>query len=393
MSAAIPPHIPARLVVDFDFANLPGAERDVHLAWKRLHDGPDLFWTPHYGGHWIATRAELIETIQTDHQRFSHREFTLPRGYKQLTVPPLEFDPPEHTEYRRIISPAFAPAVIARLEEGIRELAVTLIEEIKPRGHCDLVHDFAQQLPVTVFLRMVDLPLGDREMFLEWAEVIVHSADKEAKGAAFRKAIGYLSDVIAQRRAHPADDLLSRIIQSKVGDRTINAEEVLGMCVLLFFGGLDTVASMISFVAWFLARNPGHRRQLIENPALMQLAMEELFRRHGLSNTIRLIVQDTELGGVQLKKDEVVMVPISLHGLDDRRFPNPLEVDFSRRPVHAAFGNGPHRCPGATLARKEVGIFLEEWLKRIPDFHVTPGMEVRTTSGSVNGVVSLPLSW
>jgi cytochrome P450 len=391
--SAVPPHVPTHLVRDFDFAAIPGAHDDVHLAWQRLHDGPRLFWSPHYGGHWVATRADDIERIQTDHRVFSHREFSLPRGYKPFPFVPLEADPPEHADYRRVIAPFFSPVVVAKLESQVRELTISLIESFKPRGSCEFVAEFARHLPVTVFLGMIDLPLAERERFIAWGEVMTRATSSKEKQDVLRQTVEYLSRFIAERTASPKDDLISRVVKAEVNGRPVRQDEVLGMTTLLFFGGLDTVASMLSFVARFLARNPSHRRQLIDDPKLIPGAIEEFLRRHGLSNTVRILNEDAELGGVQLKKDDIIMVPISLHGLDERRFPDALSLDFKRKPVHATFGNGPHRCPGSNLARTEVRVFLEEWLKRIPEFEITPGEQSRTATGAVNTVTYLPLSW
>ena len=392
-SIAAPSHVPPHLVRDFDFSDLPEAQQDVHLAWKRLHNGPVVFWTPHYGGHWVATRAAEIERIQTDYETFSHREFSLPRVVKPFPFVPIEVDPPEHADYRRVIAPAFAPAMVARLEAQVRKLAISLIESFKWRGSCEFVTEFARLLPVTVFLDMMDLPVADREKFTQWGEVMTRVPDQEAMQKALQATIAYLADIIKERTANPKSDLISRVVKAQVNGRPIRPDEVLGMTTLLFFGGLDTVASMLSFTARFVARNPAHRRQLVEDPKLIPAAIEEILRRHGLSNTVRVVTRDVELGGAQLRKDDLIMVPISLHGMDERRYENPLQIDFKRKPVHATFGNGPHRCPGANLARTELRVFLEEWLKRIPEFEITPGKREVTGTGSVNTVAYLPLSW
>lgn len=148
--------------------------------------------------------------------------------------------------------------------------------------------------------------------------------------------------------------------------------------------------------ARFLALNPGHRQQLIDDPALVPNAVEELIRRHGLVNTARLITQDTEFQGMRLKEEEQILVPNHLYGLDERQVDNPLVVDFTRphpEQHHAAFGNGPHRRPGSFLAKLELTVFLQEWLPRIPDFVIKPGTTPRTASGSVNTVHELHLAW
>lgn len=394
LEAPVPPHVPDHLVRDFDFNHVPGATDDVYAAWRQLQDGPEIFWTPRHGGHWVVTRAEDVELVQTDYERFSHEVMTLPRNAKPLRTPPIQYDPPQHGGYRKVLNRAFSPRVVAGLQQDLRDLATSLIEGFEDRGECEFVSEFARHLPIVIFLRMVDLPMEHRELFLGWAEAAVRSPDAAAKRAAYQQAIDYLSEVITERSENPGDDLISMVIAGEVDGRPLDHDEVLGMCTLLFVGGLDTVAGMISFIAMFLAENPGHRRQLIESPEIIPQAIDELLRRHGMSNTVRLITRDTEHKGLQLKQGELIMVPISLHGLDDRRWVDPLTVDFTRDTRgHATFGTGPHRCPGAGLARAEIRVFLEEWLQRIPDFSIKPGEKVETVTGSVNGVKRLVLTW
>jgi cytochrome P450 len=390
---AKPEHVPAELVRDFDFCNVPGADTDPQLALDALHAGPDVFWTPHYGGHWVATRADDIDEIHKNHERFSHREIILPRGWKAFPYLPIEVDPPAHTQYRRLINPPFSPAAVASREQEARQLAIGLIEGIKPRGACEFVHEFAEQMPVTVALGMLELAVDRRETFTKWAETMARSPSKEERVKTLGAVMDYVKEVIRGRAANPGKDVISQIIKATIDGRPITEDEALSMCTLLFLGGLDTVASMLGFIALFLARNPAHRRQLIESPQIIPAAVEELLRRHGLSQTFRYIVNDTTLRGAGLRAREMIMESKALHGLDERRFPEPLKVDFARKPIHATFGNGPHKCPGANLARKEIAIFIQEWLRRIPDFEVTPGKTPKTATGGISSVVYLPLSW
>jgi cytochrome P450 len=189
--------------------------------------------------------------------------------------------------------------------------------------------------------------------------------------------------------------LLSTVVTAQVDGNPLSGQEVMAMCLLLLFGGLDTVASMLGFIARFLAMNPGHRQQLIDDPALIKNAIEELIRRHPVANTARLIRKNTMLKGAPLKAGDQIQAPNLFVGLDEAQVVNPLVVDFHREwPIaHAAFGNGPHTCPGAVLARREIKIFLEEWLKRIPSFSIKPGTVPLIEAGNVNGVVKLELSW
>jgi cytochrome P450 len=391
-SWTVPDHVPRELVVDFDYMNPPGAQDDVHLAWKSLHTGPDIVWSPYYGGHWIATRGEDIEAMQKDHARFSHRSVNIP-PLNETQLVPLELDPPEHTAYRNLITPAFLPQAIASLESDVRSLAIELIENLVPRGECEFVSEFSKILPIVIFLRLADLPLSDREQLLEWAEWAVRG-NFEQRNESQQRLGAYISTWVAKRKAEAGGDLVSLIVNAQIDGKPIGPERMFGMFIVVLFGGLDTVASLMGFIARFLAENPAHRRQLIENPELMVSSVDELIRRFGVANTARLITQDMEYKGVQFRKGDQIQLPNSLFGLDDRKFSNPLAVDLTRKPVlHAAFGNGPHRCPGSFLARTEIKVFLQEWLKRIPDFRIREDDKPRCGSGSVNGMLYLPLAW
>ena len=388
----IPEHVSADRVVDFDFMHPPGAEEDVHLAWKALHKGPDIVWSPYNGGHWIATRAEDIESIQKDHAHFSYIRVTVPRS-EDVRLVPLELDPPEHTSYRTLIAPSFLPQAIASLEGDIRMLTVELIEGFKAKGECEFVSEFAKMLPIVIFLRLVDLPLDDRMELLEMAELATRG-DFEQRQRSQTMLAAYIGKWIRERASNPGKDLISLIVNSKINGEPISPERRFGMLVNVLFGGLDTVAAMMSFICRFLAEHPAECRRLAQNPELIHTAVDELIRRHGVTNTARVVVEDIEFNGVLLKEGDQIQVPTALFGLDDRRFDNPMEIDLERKPVvHAAFGNGPHRCPGSFLARTEIKVFLQEWLMRIPEFKIKDGERPRCASGMVNGMLYLPLQW
>jgi len=230
---------------------------------------------------------------------------------------------------------------------------------------------------------------------VEWAENSVRTSDAEKRKATYTQIAQYLEGVINERRANPGDDMISALVLGQVEGRPLSGQELIGMATLLFVGGLDTVAGQLGFITAFLAEHPEHQRRLRENPALIPNAIEEFLRRHGMSNTVRLVTDDVEFKGLTFKKGDLVMVPISLHGMDPRRWEDPLEVKFDRADArtHDTFGKGPHRCAGAHLARAEIRIFLEEWLARIPEFRIKEGEAARYLSGGVNGVGALPLTW
>jgi cytochrome P450 len=253
----------------------------------------------------------------------------------------------------------------------------------------------ATHLPIVIFLRLVDLPLEGREYLLGLAEKRTRSAVAEERNAAKAGLIEYLRDAVTSRRANPGTDFISRILQGKVDGRSLTQFEIENLLATLLSGGLDTVASMMSFALACLAREPAVAERLAADRGAIPRAVDEIIRRHGLSNTARLIARDADYKGVHFKKGEQVVVPSALIGLDPALFPNPLEVDIDRPNVnrHGTFGSGIHRCPGANLGRLEIRVVLEEWLSRIPRFHLAPGKPIVMASGLVSTVHELHLEW
>jgi cytochrome P450 len=396
--AARPAHVPVDLVHDFDIYAVPGADEDVQAAYAVVQrQAPDIFWTPHNGGHWVATRGEDILAMQRDHGHFSHSQIVLPPMPDTPRQIPLEMDPPEHAHYRRPLMQALMPAIVGELEDSVRKVAIEAIEALRPHGHCEFVEAFAKVLPIHVFLDLVDLPLADKAILLPIAEDSVRGNTAAIRAGAQRALGGYLHSWVVQRRETPGDDLLSKLVNVEIKGERISYEEAISYASLVLFGGLDTVAGMLGFFARFLAMNPAHRRRLVErldDEAFVKRAIEEMIRRHGLANTARVIAHDYSYKGIAFRKDDRILPANLFVGLDDRLNENPLTVDFDReKPVHAAFGNGPHACPGAVLARRELRVFLEEWLSRIPDFEIMSGTRPVLATGMVNGVLRLDLRW
>jgi len=394
-AASRPVNVPPELVIDWNILNPPRArELGPHLAWKELHKGPDIVWTEHNGGHWIVTRGEDIDFLQRNHDPFSMKDVTVPHGIKPMRMLPLESDPPEHTEYRNIVTPWFTPKNIEGLAGFTRDLTANLVKQLKPKGECEFYHDFSLQVPIAIFCKLTGVPASDKEKLLEWTEWSTRSPEPELRHKAHINMIDYIQTVIADRRKNPGADIMTDVVNAKVFGKPISDADITSMMQIILFGGLDTVASSMSFIANFLATHPEHVKQLIAKPEILPHAIDEMLRRHGVSGTTRTLTRDYDYKGLHFKEGDKVFVPAWLYGLDERQFDNPLDVDFSRKNViHAGFGAGPHRCPGSYLARVEIKIFLEEWLKEIPVFGIKPGEQVSYVPGMVNCVERVPLSW
>lgn len=396
MPVSVPAHIPKSLVFDFDHFTAPEMSSEPHRRVSQLlhKNAPDVFYTPRGGGYWIVTRAEVAVDMLRQVDIFSSApQFN---HFKAFNPPmlPVQADPPDQTEYRRILNPKFAPNAIQKLETYIRELARTIIDDVYPKGQCNFIEEVAERFPVTIFLKIAGAPLADRARLVSIAVKYTRSPTFEERQAAISDMAAYLREKFKERSLEPKDDLLTQIVQARMPDRDLSQTEKEGLGVLLFFGGLDTVKSVLSFVVSYLAQHPEDYKRLVDNPALIKSAMEELMRVSGVSTPERGVTQDVDYRGIPFKKGDRVVFLTQLWGMDDQQIANPLQVDFNREvSQHYAFGAGPHRCIGSHLARMEFRVFLEEWTKTIKSFSVKDNAPVKTAGGVVWTPVELQLTW
>jgi cytochrome P450 len=392
-SGTIPAHVAAELVVDFDYFAPAGYDTDPFMALEPLRRMPELFWTPHHGGHWVATRGADIKDILADHQRFSSRAVFIPAVERPRLVP-VEQDPPQHGEYRKLMMPAFTPEAVARYMAPARALAVELIDGFYDAGECEFIAAYGMQMPMLIFLQMCNLPLQDRERLLYNANMNSRGSAEERERAG-NEISDYVFKLIDDRRKNPGDDVISNALRTEIFGRKINDNEAYGIISAFLGGGFDTVQAAIGFMAKFLAESPQHRRQLLEDPALIPRAIDEMLRRFAITNIARVVKSDMDYRGVAMKEGEQILLPSVLYSFDEASFSNPLQVDF-RRPdarMHMTFSNGIHKCPGQNLAIAEIRILLEEWLKRIPEFCIKPGTTPKTGTGIVHGITEMWLQW
>jgi len=390
----IPDHIPRELVVDLNLYDLVRGDEDAQTAWQRFRDHGPIVWSPHNGGHWVPTRSDDIKALFRDTVNLSATDGTAVPPPAGVHLLPTNTDPPELEEYRRAVMPFFSPNAINAVSQDIRQRAIAMIEELQPLGQCEFVDDFAQKMPVLVFLSFMGLPAEDRQYLLEITNNFVRSPDMAVKMKAFGDVFAYLEERIVERRTAPAGDVISRLLEATFNGRVYTHDEVLKTCVTLLLAGLDTVAALLGFVAAWLAREPAQRAAIRARGSDLAPVSEELLRRFAVANLGRRVARDFELHGARLKAGDRILLSTVLHNLDAELFPEPMKIDFDRgRIAHLTFGSGGHACLGAYLARTELGIFLEEWLRRIPDFEIAPGNEAKSSSGGIDAVDRLPLRW
>lgn len=204
----------------------------------------------------------------------------------------------------------------------------------------------------------------------------------------------YLKEVIAEKTKNPDDKVISRIINGEVHGRPMSEPEIFGFVIFLFIGGLDTVFATLNHIWLWLAQNPERRKEMRDNPEQINVQVEELIRSFSVTFSGRVLSRDYEMRGIKMKKGDRITAILPTCNFDPEVFPNPRQVDFNRkRRVNLTFAGGPHSCMGAHLARLEIKVCLQEWLRRIPEFSVAPGTKIEYRPGGVIGPEYVPLVW
>ncbi|MDQ1360393.1 MAG: hypothetical protein QOJ44_770 [Acidimicrobiaceae bacterium] len=350
------------------------------------------------GGFQVMRRAEVDFALQHP-DIFSSAMEAVDLGQ---TVPliPLQVDPPDHSKYRKLLDPIFAPKQMNQIEPDIARLVNELIDAFIDKGSCEFTTALAEPLPSSVFLRLLGLPLSDLDMFLGMKNGILRPqvSDLEEMKAAQRATAaeieGYFSEALADRRRKPQEDLLSRFLAAEVDGARLEEDEIIGICFLFILAGLDTVTDTLECFFAYLAQNPDQRRAIVADPTIIPSAVEELLRWESpVTGVARVAAQDAEVGGCPIHKGDHVGISIGSANTDERALPDADTVNLTRQPnKHLAFGGGVHRCLGSHLARLELRTTLREWHKRIPDYAIAPGVELQYMLG-LRQIETLPLNF
>jgi cytochrome P450 len=394
----IPDHVPRDLVRQAGLIYSPDFLADPYKFFPAMHEKfPPVFYdVGPFGNAWVLTKHEDALFALRHAEYFSNEDATpFPRDPNDyFYFIPIEIDPPEHRKYRNIVDPIVSPQGVLKLEERIRALANELIDDIIDKGECEFDEAFGRPLPVLVFLDLMGLPRDMCDTFVSWAMALLHSNDRAIMGQTLQTIGDYLKTAIADKEKNPDEGLVSRIVHADIDGKRISEKEAFGFVTFLFIAGLDTVFATLNNMWLWLARNPERRQEIIDNPENINAQVEELLRVFSVTFSGRTVAQDVEVRGVKMKKGDKVTSILPACNYDPDVFPNPTEVNFHRpKKIILAFTVGVHSCMGAHLARLEIKIALQEWLKRIPNFTVKPGAETIYRPGGVIGPESVPLVW
>ncbi|CAM3120489.1 cytochrome P450 [Paenibacillus taichungensis] len=345
-------------------------------------------------GQWLVTRMEEASQVLKDHAHFTVDPLSIDGNENILKAyvenidpdaPPtfftgksmLSVDDPDHRRLRRLVSKAFTPKYMESLRPRVQQIADELLDQVQAQGEMDLVKDYAYPLPIHVISDMLGVPKADRPQIQTWSSAIAHGLGlgvREPGVEEHLKAFGdYTAQLVAEKRKHPADDLISQLIAiEEEGDR-LSEPELLSMITLLIFAGHETTSNLIATGAMMLLDHPEQLEKLKADLSLAPSAVEELLRFNGPATIAgpRFATQDLELAGQQIKKGDMVIPVLKSANRDEHQFEQSEDLDVARHiNRHLAFGHGIHSCLGAPLARVEGDIAFTTLLKRMPNLRL-----------------------
>lgn len=380
---------------------------EVGSYWRKadeLRETSQAFFNTMAQGYWMFTRYEQVRDIYQHPELFSSESITPWEPEPVYRFVPTQIDPPDHSKYRQLLSRWFAPAAVNQAGPATREICRRLVAELAPRGECDFVSEFGMRYPTEVFLTVLGLPPSDADLFVPWVEDFFRGfggdlAQQEAMVRALAEIRQYWADALDERRGEPTPregDLASHLLHASVDGERLGDTVTLDMLTVLVLAGLDTTRGQLGYLFKHLAANPDDRRRLVAEPELIPAAVEETLRLYTIIfGDGRKVTRDTEFHGCPLRKGDMVYGLVSGANRDPRVYDRADEFLIGRKAnTHLGFAAGPHRCLGAHLARREMQIAVEEWLRIVPDFRLaTQAPLLERGGGAMMTLLSLPLAW
>ena len=371
-------------------------------------------------GFWVVARYEDCLAVLRD-RRASSDSLNLdvdrmPAGFRtpipeddpvaaaMVEMRPFLFrDPPDHTRLRGLVSKAFTPKVVEALRQRTQQYVDGLLDAALEAGRVDLVEAFAYPLPVRVICDLLGVPVEDEERFKGWSHALARGLDPDflltpevidARSQAVAQFAQYFFELLAERRRHPGDDLLSGLVQVEDGGTTLSEPELLSTCILLLVAGHETTVNLIAGGTLALLRHPDQLERFRTDPGVTRTGVEEMLRYVSpVQLTGRVLTEEVEVGGARFEQGDFVMLLLASGNRDAAQFDDPDRFDVGRTPnTHLGFGFGTHHCLGAPLARMEAQVALGTLVRRAPDLALAVDQVTYKHNVVLRGMESLPVA-
>jgi cytochrome P450 len=385
--------------------------RDPHASFRALRETEPVYWHPLFRA-WMLTRYDdCLHVLRdpnftTDRSAVPLMRLVLriarddPRFSALIERNLLTLDGPPHSRLRALVSRGFTPRRIESLRGRLQASVDDLLDRAAEQGEMELVRDLAHPLPVIAIAELLGVPQSDRALFSGWSAQLVQLLDPiQATGgfASLRRAsheiFDYFSAVLAERRAEPGEDLVSAMLAGEEEGEPLEELDLLALSALLLVAGHETTSNLIGSAVLTLLRHPGERKRLQDDPDLIGSAVDEFLRFEGpILLTDRAAREDCEIGGKQIRKNQMVGVILAAANRDPERFSEPDRLDISRSDnQHLAFSQGNHFCLGSQLAKLEAEIAIGSLFRRFPDLQGDPDPTAWRRSLVIRGPEAVPL--
>ena len=384
---------------DFDHTH-PDYAAKAPDVWDDLRERCPVAHSDRFGGMWMPTTHHDVSAVAHDTDHYSSEgvvispwkpENLAPAGY----APPITSDPPFHAGARRLLLPAFSPKEMAKWEPSARTACRTLLDDLLSSGVgvVDAAQSYAQHIPVRVIADMLGVPQEDGDKFRTFIHRILETPGEGLDDLVYEDTLDhYLTQVIEAHRDQPGDDLIGFLSRAEMHGEPLSTEHIRGSVALILIAGIDTTWSAIGASLWHLAQHPADRRRLVDDPDVLPFAVEEFLRFYAPVTMARITASEVTLGDQQLAARDWVLLPFPAANRDPEAFDRADEFVIDREQNrHLAFGLGIHRCIGSNLARMELSVAIDEWMRRIPDFELADPAAVRWSTGQVRGPRQLPV--
>ncbi len=315
----------------------------------------------------------------------------------------LTVDPPDHSRLRGLVAKAFTPRMIEQLRPRIQQITDDLLDAVQQRGQMDLINDFAFPLPITVISEMLGIPPQDRAQFRVWTQALLTApedlSDKDpVRSTALNEFIHYIRTLLAEKREHPGQDLISGLVQAEENGDQLSETELISTVFLLIVAGHETTVNLIGNGTLALLQHPDQLHLLQQDPSLIPSAVEELLRYTSpvSLSSLRWASEDITMHDTLIHKGDLVFIALIAANSDAQHFTDPQTLDITRQVnKHLAFGKGIHACLGAPLARLEGQIAFSTLLQRLPHLHLAsdPDQLTWTITPILRGLTSLPVTF
>lgn len=393
-------------IVHFDHHSAEHAADHVG-AYRELREECPVAWTDAHGGFWVLSDYPSVFEASRDDDLFSSARsehggeglaIIIPKAPTAFHIP-IELDPPKFRSYRKVVNAVTSPAAVRQLTDVIDKFVTGFIDEIIETGEADLA--FVAGVPAAVTVDWLGLDAAEYKRYVDAMHTLVSAPPDSAEYAYARDvAVPWVEKTvrthIAARREQPTDDATSAFLAAEVDGRTMTDDEIYSILELLISGGVGTTASLVTQALVWLYQNPGERQRLIDDPSMIDVAVEEFLRVFSPTQALaRTVTRDAEFQGVHLRAGDRALMSWASANRDPRQFDDPDEVDITRWPnKHMAFGLGIHRCAGSHLGRAMARAMIGQVLERMPDYIVgTEAIVPYPDQGTNAGYHSIPCSF